>query len=330
MSTTPTKRRVDVLARFDRHRMVSGDATDLGLVQQVYAQAIALGGESAQFMRGLSQVVAIGMTWVCGFIFQRMWLIYLDPDMFIHVLGFCAMVFFGFSGLGFLIWTYFLTFFLPGDSSVVFDRKNKYVHWVTVDRAKATGLSALGRMPLRVVSVPWSLIDAEHRAVFRANTASASYDHDLAFIVHRSAADPTVMEEFGLAPSMLLGRETVPALYEHIRRYMEEDGPPWSPGVTEPAPFIPKPKNWWQSMGLVGPFGPRYLAWWKQHPGLTLAVHLLFPITIPVYLLWGLFNWLSYATEQKVAWPQNVLDTLGPVLKDDEVRAGKGGKLVAR
>lgn len=329
MGTQPTKKRIDVLMRFDRHRMASGDATDLGLVQKVYAQAITFGGGSAQFMRGLSQVVAVGMVGFSVFVCQQGWADLSRPDTFSRVLGILTLLFFGLSGLGFLIWTYFLTFFLPGDSSVVFDRKNKCVHWVTVDRAKAAGLSALGRMPMRVVSVHWSLIDAEHRAVFRANTASASYDHDLAFIVHRSAADPTVVEEFGLAPSMLLGRETVPALYEHIRRYMEEEGPPWSPGVTEPAPFIPKPKNWWQSMGLVGPFGPKYLAWWKQHPGLTLAVHILLPITIPVYLLWSLFNWLSYATEQKVVWPQKVLDTLGPVLTDDEVRAGKGGKLVA-
>lgn len=330
MGTQPTKKRIDVLMRFDRHRMASGDATDLGLIQKVYAQAITFGGASAQFMRGLSQVVGLWGIGFCFFLGDLGWSDLSDPERRNQVLGVITLLFSGLFGLGFLIWTYFLTFFLPGDSSVVFDRKNKYVHWVTVDRAKATGLSALGRMPMRVASVPWSLIDAEHRAVFRANTASASYDHDLAFIVHRSAADPTVVEEFGLAPSMLLGRETVPALYEHIRRYMEEGGPPWSPGVTEPAPFIPKPRNWWQSMGLVGPFGPKYLQWWKTQPGLTLAVHLLFPITIPVYLLWSLFNWLSYATEQKVVWPQNVLDTLGPVLTDDEVRAGKGGELVAR
>ena len=330
MATPTTKKRIDVLTRFDRHQSASGDATDLGLIQRVYANAIAFGGESAQFMRGLSQVsLVLGMC-VAVFVGRQGWSDLSDPETRVQVLGVIVVMFWLLFGLGFSVYTYFLTFFLPADSSVVFDRRNMCVHWITVDRAKATRLSALGRMPMRVVSAYWSQIDAEHRAVFRANTVSASYDHDLAFVVHRSATDPTVVDEFGLAPTMLLGRETVPALYEHIRRYMEEGGPPLPPGSTEAGPSEPKPKNWWQSMGLVGPFGPKYFQWWRRFPWVTLIAHVLLPISVPTYLLWSLLNWLSYATEQKVIWPQKVLDTLGPVLTDDEVRAGKGGKLVAR
>ena len=124
---------------------------------------------------------------------------------------------------------------------------------------------------------------------------------------------------------MLLGETTVPALWEHIRRYMEEDGPPLPPGAAAPGPTTPKPRNWWQSMGLVNPFGAGYLQRWRRRPWITLAAHVLLPWGLPISLAWGTLNWLTYATEQKVHWPQDVLDALGPPLGVRDIQAGKGG-----
>jgi hypothetical protein len=69
------------------------------------------------------------------------------------------------------------------------------------------------------------------------------------------------------------------------------------------------------------------MQWWKKQPGLTLAAHLLLPLSLPVYFAWGALNWLTYATEQKVQWPQDVLDALGPALSMQDLQAGNGSVL---
>ena len=81
MATPTTKKRIDVLTRFDRHQSASGDATDLGLIQRVYANAIAFGGKSAQFMRGLSQVVGVWGVGYCIFLSQKGWALLSEQDV---------------------------------------------------------------------------------------------------------------------------------------------------------------------------------------------------------------------------------------------------------
>lgn len=331
---TLPRRRIDLLRQFAKKNPASQDVTDLGLITRVYAKAIAFGGAGGEMLRGMPATGSVLTMGIClfGVVLTFRGFVHSDAQGHVIYQGLTAVffVFFAAGGLFTLLWAYTLTFFLPKDDSVIFDRGSRQVHWVSMQLAGNTRFSALKRPVIEVRSADWTLIDAEHRAIVKVNTAGASRSHDLAFVVRKSATDAMAVDEFGIAPSMMLSESTVPALWEHIRRYMEEGGPPLPPGSTEAGPSEPKPKNWWQSMGLVGPFGPKYFQWWRRFPWVTLIAHVLLPISVPTYLLWSLLNWLSYATEQKVIWPQKVLDTLGPVLTDDEVRAGKGGKLVAR
>ncbi|TSD56478.1 hypothetical protein FFI97_019840 [Variovorax sp. KBS0712] len=329
----PIKKRIDVLRSFGKTEVASIEVTDLGLLKRVYARALQFGGVGGVGWRGMpASLAALGFflsLWTASLALRG--LLYPDPfevgKTYPIVIYGIALFFFSTSAFLFLLWVYTATFFLPSDDSVIFDRGNRKVHWVSMQLAGKTRRTALKRPVIEVRSVDWDLVDAEHRVTVKVNTASASRDHDLAFIVHKSATDATVVDEFGIAPSMLLGETTVPALWEHIRRYMEEDGPPLPPGVTEPSPTVPKPRNWWQSMGLVGPFGPKYLQWWRKQPGLTLAAHALLPLSLPIYLAWGTLNWLTYATEQKVHWPQDVLSALGPSLDSRSIEASKGDAL---
>ena len=326
-----SKKRIDLLRSFTKDQVASIDATDLGLIKSVHSKAIRFGGEEGQAWQGISALISL-----LGVSLGLFAVIFFGHDLIQQPSGYWSkypistafgilMEFFYLAALLFsLLYFYTLTFFRPSDDSVIFDRGNRKVHWVSIQLAGKTRRAALKRPIIEVRSVDWSLVDAEHRTIVKVNTASASRDHDLAFVVRRSATDTTIVDEFGIAPSMLLGETTVPALWEHIRRYMEEGGPPLPPGVSAPSPTVPKPRNWWQSMSLVGPFGPKYMQWWKKQPGLTLAVHVLLPLSLPIYLTWGTLNWLTYATEQKVHWPQDVLDALGPALNVQELQAGKG------
>ena len=330
------KKRIDLLRSFSKGKVASDDVTDVGLIKTVYSEAIQFGGSEGNGWHGVSSLFALLCVCIAAWTANHALWALIHPEsimvgkIVLLVIDGTALVIFGLATCLALLLFYTVTFFLPSDDSVIFDRGNRKVHWVSMQLAGTSRRAALKRPVIQVRSADWNLIDAEHRAIVKVNTASASRDHDLAFVVRKSATDSTIVDEFGIAPSMLLGEATVPALWEHIRRYMEEDGPPLPPGVMEPSPMSPKPRNWWQSMGLVGPFGPNYVQWWNKQSGLTLTAHMLLPLSLPVYLAWGTLNWLTYATEQKVHWPQDVLDALGSALSAQELKAGKGGTLMLR
>ena len=65
-------------------------------------------------------------------------------------------------------------------------------------------------------------------------------------------------------------------------------------------------------LGIDGPLGPGYNKFWKNHPTAMIFFHVMFPLFLPMFLLWGLFNWLSYKTAIPTQWPQEVLDAIGP------------------
>jgi hypothetical protein len=101
----------------------------------------------------------------------------------------------------------------------------------------------------------------------------------------------------------MLSEQTVPCIWEHIRRFMEEQGPQLLPGETL-APS-PAPKNFWYS--FQGSFGPNYFQWWRESPVVMLFFHIAFPIFGPMALFWGLGNWFSYKTSISVKWPEEVM-----------------------
>ena len=152
------------------------------------------------------------------------------------------------------------------------------------------------------------MVDAEHSARIVATGSTVTRYHSLVFIVRRSATDSTIIDSFNIGNSMVLGDKTVPAVWEHIRRYMEENGPALPSGETLVTAELPQ--SLWESLCAVGPFGAKYFKWWKEQLPFMLLIHVLFPLFVPMFLLWGLFNWLSYHTAIPIAWPQEVEDAV--------------------
>lgn len=102
--------------------------------------------------------------------------------------------------------------------------------------------------------------------------------------------------------------------WEHIRRYMEEDGPPVQPGE-------------WLNGNLK--FSHRE-AWADAFPFLSrhedvrknVWLHLLMILGFPFMVLFGFNRWLAEATCRDPQWPQDVIDqTGGAALSDEAVRA---------
>jgi hypothetical protein len=200
-----------------------------------------------------------------------------------------------------------LELFRPEDEPIIFDRKNRKIY--RLFRETHPGImGTLRHWPMRAAEYEWDLVDVEHNAELFTTGSTVDRRHALLFLVRRSATDPTIIDSFNVGSSFELSEPTLPAVWEHIRRFMEESGPHLPPGETlaDEAP----PETLWASMGTVGPFGPRYMIWWRENRISMVLFHVLLPITVPMFVIWGFLNWLSYCTAIKAQWPPEVLSAV--------------------
>ncbi|MEO7496157.1 MAG: DUF6708 domain-containing protein, partial [Massilia sp.] len=213
--------------------------------------------------------------------------------------------------------------FRPADEPVIFDRKHRKVY--RIFHEVHPGIQgAFKPWPIRAAEYEWDLIDVEHNAKMVTNGSTTSRYHNLIFIVRRSADDPTIIDSFNIGNGMVLGEATVPAVWEHIRRFMEADGPHVPPGET--LNDAPAPRSLWENLSAIGPFGPNYRLWWKELTGLMMIVHVMFPFFVPMYAGMGICSWLSNLTSIAIRWPQEVIDAVGP----DSALPGKRNTLAPK
>jgi hypothetical protein len=118
------------------------------------------------------------------------------------------------------------------------------------------------------------------------------------------------VDSFTIGNSLQMGELTVPAVWEHIRRFMEEDGPHLAPGEAL-VPFEKAP-TFWRCMAATGPYGANFKIWWRAMTGLMIVGFILFPITFPILTLLGVLNWLSHRTSTPIRWSPHVLEAVGP------------------
>ncbi len=217
-----------------------------------------------------------------------------------------------------------MEFFQPQDLPILFDRQRRKVYRLVEDldehgkpRHKGQG---------KVIEHDWDDIVAEHHVTTATTGSSAQRHHTLVLMVRdKHAGDfqgpitptnlPPYADGFGLGDAKVLSEFSTPRVWEHLRRYMNENGPALPPGETVADTTVPV--TWWDSLGAVSVFGPGYDKRWAESWGWMLIMHLLLPITLPLALLMATTNWLSYKTAYPVQWPQEVLDKVGPPLHSD-------------
>ncbi|MCW7537005.1 hypothetical protein OOT46_03940 [Aquabacterium sp. A7-Y] len=280
-------------------------------IKATYADAIEYVG-AAKDVRGLGITFGVFAAAVGGVIADSgIWALHVQ-DWFVVACGILLTL----GGLAFgsymLLWMMRWELFRPNDEPTIFDRKRRKVYRISRE-AKSGFKGLLQRWPLQVLEYDWDLVEAEHRATLVTTGSTAYRQHELWFLVKQSATDSTVIDTFRIGNVMAMSDGITDGVWEHIRRFMEEGGP-HLPGPDEPLADRTVPQSWWESMGAIGlPFGPKYLHWWKTSPMITLMHHLVLPLTLPMSLLWGTGNWLSYKTQVPVTWPDEVLAALGPV-----------------
>ena len=201
-----------------------------------------------------------------------------------------------------------LELFCPVDQPVIFDRKNSKVY--RIFRETQPGVKGLfTRWPFSAAEFDWDLIDAEHTTILATTGSTIPRYHALVFSVRKRPADPTIIDSFNIGNMLGTGELTVAPVWEHIRRYMEENGPALSPGHTL-EPDAP-PQKFWQSFCVLGPFLLDYRASWRGSLPFMLLFHVLLPVCVQCFLLLGSLNW-PYKTAIPIHWPQEVLDAVGP------------------
>jgi hypothetical protein len=308
-----------LVKRFSKTERASDDTTTFNWVKGVYAQALEY-VTIDRSMRGGMLFGGIGTACVglFGFYMCVIWM-YLRIDALrttdwqpyaifwlIGVPGGLALLAFG---LLFFFLSARAELFLAEDEPIIFDRQRRKVYRI-MQNTPTGWRHWFKRWPYSVTTHDWDLIDAQHHAVLATTGATITRYHSLVMNVRASASDPTIIETFNVGQSMTMTERSLPMVWEHLRRYMQEQGPSLPEGETvgEQAP----PQGWWRSLAAVGCFGPDYFKWWQQFPFYTGLFHLLFPLFLPMNIIWGTCNWLSYQTAVKVHWPQEIKDLVGP------------------
>jgi hypothetical protein len=297
-----------VVKRYEKHAEASSEVHALGLIKNTFSESIEYTGIAAH-VRGLifflgivgaAISVGLGKMYLTDLIARGL------QTTFDQVLAFFACVIVGF-GVYFFVATLRLEFFRPEDEPLIFDRKHRRVY--RLFREVQPGVTGLfKRWPMHAAEYQWDLIDAEHNAVLTTTGSTVMRYHSLVFIVRKSQTDPTIIDSFQVGNTVQLGELSVAPLWEHIRRFMEENGPHLPP--TESLSTSRPPRTLWESLVEVAPVGPAYRRTWTNLPVLMVVYHLFFPICVPFFFLWGVFNWMSHKTATRIRWPQEVCEAV--------------------
>lgn len=206
--------------------------------------------------------------------------------------------------------------FGPGDWPTIFDRKRRRVYLLVPPRdgSSERGKARFGKIHAEVVAYDWDFVTAEHRVEATGTANTVSRLHSLVMVV-RDRLKPgqkhgRLLDEFEVGNSAALGEGHIRMWWEYLRRYMEERGPALPPG--ESVAEQQRPTSLWQSMGVVSPFGPRFMEWWRNSRFVTIFFLLIAPFSVPFFTLWAVCNWISHKTMREVVWPQELVDLVGP------------------
>ena len=314
--------------RFSKSVRASEIPSAFGTVRAIYPDAIELtDAASSPQMRGVGLMVFVCIVSVFAWIATRLpSAIALEVELGIGVETVAAygflLFFLWFFARPWLITAWKLDMFAAESQPTIFDRKHRKVYrlFTPLDSSANRGLNRFRPIQLHAAEYDWDRLTAEHRVELVTSGQTLSRVHRLVLVARdhpqRGEEYGRLLEEIHLGNSMGLGENSVPMLWEHLRRFMEEGGPGVPRG--EAVQVFTRPKNLWQSLGVVGPFGPRFKEWWLNSRFVVIGALICLPITLPMNLLWGACNWISHLTMRKAVWPQVVDERVGMPIQQAE------------
>lgn len=296
---------------FPKHASASPHPRSFGFVKATYADAIEFTAYPPQH-HGLLVTVGLFGSGICALF--GWWAIdaLLDPAQAHGVDPWLVLPFalFSLGAICLLLFVARQEWFRPEDQPTLFDRRHRKVHRLT--RRVPDGLSGLFRpWPLRCISHDWDGLDATHLSALVIVGSTVTRQHHLIFQAQgpgqlgtHTPTSLTPTDEFTVGHHLVLRHAHVAPLWEHIRRFMDEEGPHLSPGDALADPR--RPRSWWQSLQAILPN--------QDDKVLTRVLVALAPLSVPVYLIWGTANWLGHRTARPVRWPTAIEAAVGAPL----------------
>ncbi|CAA2101197.1 DUF6708 domain-containing protein [Variovorax paradoxus] len=299
-----------LVQRYRKKVAASGQSDHWGRLTGVHANTIEF--QRMPFLEGGGFWVTYGFaSGVLGTIFLQTLIV---PGL-LELKGYVSIVFWHAIAWALFGLFAYIELFSPADQPLYFDRKHRKVYKVVSKGQRRWG--GLGPRKAILTAYEWRLIDAEHHVTVQVSSAAAQRNHHLVFLVRKSSTDPTIVDHFEFT-----NVEIVPALWEYIRRYMEEKAPPLTVGEFPPQSTMGVYQPW-SDFGAVVPFLDQPARRWKEQPWKTLLKYIGMPVTVPLYILWLFFNRLTVWTAQKVEWPQHIVDAIGPLVTELDLRTDK-------
>jgi hypothetical protein len=332
-----------------KKKRASGQPGAFGQISRAHENAIFLQAMSTRF-RGLISVMALMLLVGIGFapvLLQFGLVLLLDSVREGHwgsaFLCIAVEVLLGLVFVATLtaaIRAYRIDLFGPKDIPIVFNRKTRKVYrfiqdlpvfpssnnWrefkASLPRFPGYWMSVFKPWPpMLLIEYDWDCLEAEYFEQTRLVGKVVTTLHVLQLVAKESPSSEKSIGGFTLASPLLVGRTTAMDLWEHIRRFMEENGPALSPG-DEPSP--PYPTTLIQAAYTVTPawfvaVAGCAWAWWymAQHGwpaqigGYTgLAV---FAVALVCSMMTALFifNWLAHKFGQDVTLPPELMADAG-------------------
>ena len=264
--------------QLSKAQQASSQPNTLGQVSRGYANAMFLQATSTRF-RGLPSVMALGLVGAALFaaVLIEFGLRSISDDVlasewasvaFLTLpLSLCLMMFTATVSASVRIFR--IDIFGPKDIPIVFNRKtrkvyrlvqhvsrfpssNNWVEFVASLRLIPRYWMAAFRpwSPMLLIEYDWDALQAEGFVQTRLVGKVLTQIYVLQLVALESPASVKAIGGFTLASPLTTGQTTAMDLWEHIRRFMEQNGPQLSAG-DKPAPSCPK--TFFQSANLVMP-----------------------------------------------------------------------------
>jgi hypothetical protein len=297
----------DLVKRYDKKTVASNSPIAAGLIDQKFCEAIS-------YSRTLQQTSGIALAIITMVFLMLIWpASVLLKSNFITVIDIVGLPLILGAMLTILLFAARLELYRLSAEPIIFDRKTRSVYRLFIEQ-KPGFKGLFNSWPVRALQFDWDLIDIEHSASIATTGVTIRRNHALIFIVRKSLNDPTIIDSFTVGGSdAMITDEAVNAMWEHIRRFMEENGPHLPHNEVIPVESNLEP-SLLKRLYRISPLTSFHWSLWRDHLPMMLLFLVMLPLSLPFVLLWQIFNWLAYKTTKPAIWPREVEDALGQSL----------------
>jgi len=282
-----------------------------GQVNAVYPNAMEVCGNLGA-VKGLG--VLFGLL-VMGFVVWSMyfaWLVASSKSATAGDLWFAVVVAIGSTGMCYAaVWFLRKDLFTYRDEPVLFNRRTRKVH---LSRRRINMKRPFSPWPVVIDTYDWDCIRGEIKGGVAYNGSMPVMRYWLYLSVSDKPRSKEVVDRFVVG---MHGTSVIELawLWEHTRRYMEEDGPPVQPGewLNPDKDSSPVLEAWALSFPFL-----------SKHASLRRSAFMYFLAVVAFPFMWLLSfcTWLAEITCRNPQWPQHIIDEAGGApLSDDAIRA---------